>query len=377
VSGSARAIALTQRSNVHLYQRPDADHVTYDTTRTNLSGMMAQAALEKQGGGITRMQTSVWYMTPGFEINDLGFRTRSDETGASLWMALRPVTPVGVFRRAQMNVNGWGVANTSGMIIGNGGNVNGWGELSNFWSVNGGIGANDVITTYSDRDARGGPAVFRPARINSWFNLNGDSRQDIAPNIGGSVGRRFDGLGSSWNVHTGANVRMGSRFNGSVNFSYTRNIDDQQWNGNFVDAGVTSFTFARLYQRTSAITTRLNYTITPTLSLESYLQPFVSTGYFTDWRALDDGRAKDRDARFRSYTDRGAPQGFRFGQMRTNNVVRWEYRPGSVLFFVWTQGRDASDPDPNNFGVTQGFSRIFERRPDNVFLIKASYWLGR
>ncbi len=377
VSGSARAIALTQRSNVHLYQRPDADHIGFDSTRTSLSGMLAQASLDKQGGGITRLNLSTWYMTPGFEINDLGFRTRSDEAGASLWFALRPVTPVGFFRRAQANVNAWGFTNTTGMLLGNGGNVNGWGELRNFWSVNGGIGANDVVTAYSDRDARGGPAVFRPARINSWFNLNGDSRRDIAPNIGGSVGRRFDGLGSSWNVHTGANVRVGSQFNGSVNVSYTRNIDDQQWIGNFTDAGVTSYTFARLYQRTGAITTRLNYTITPTLSVESYLQPFVSTGYYTDWRALDNGRAQDRDERFRPYTARGEPTGFRFGQLRTNNVVRWEYRPGSVLFFVWTQGRDASDADPADFGVSRGFSRIFERRPDNVFLIKASYWLGR
>ena len=377
VMGTARAIALTQRSNVHLYQRPDAAHVRFDSTRTALSGMMAQTALEKQGGGITRLQTTAWYMTPGFEINDLGFRTRSDEMGASFWLGLRPVKPIGVFRRASANVNAWGFANTSGLLLGNGGNVNGWGELRNFWSVNGGVGANDVIAAYSDRDARGGPAVFRPARLQSWVNLNGDSRRDIAPSVGGNVGRRFDGLGSNWSVHTGLTVRAGSRFNGNLSARYARNIDDQQWVGNFIDAGTTSYTFARLYQGTSSITARLNYTITPTLSVESYVQPFVSTGTYTEWRALDDGRSPDRDARFRPYTERGDPRGFRVGQLRTNNVVRWEYRPGSVLFFVWTQGRDANDIDPDGFGMRDGFARVFERRPDNVFLIKASYWLGR
>jgi hypothetical protein len=122
---------------------------------------------------------------------------------------------------------------------------------------------------------------------------------------------------------------------------------------------------------------RMNYTITPTLSLESYVQPFVSTGYYTDWRAIADGSAIDPDARFRTYDRRGAPSGFRFGQLRTNNVVRWEYRPGSVLFFVWTQGRDANDPSPDRFDVTRSYDAIFSRRPDNVFLVKASYWLGR
>jgi hypothetical protein len=377
VSGTAAAIARTQRSGVHQYNRPDADHLTYDSTRTSLTGWFAGTTLDKQGGGITRLNASVWYMTPGYEINDVGFRTRSDETGASFWMGLRPVKPVGMFRRANLNFNGWGFANTSGMMLGNGGNVNGWGEFKNFWSANGGIGVNNVIASYSDRDARGGSAVFQPARLNVWANLNGDSRQVISPSLGLNGGRRFDGLGSNWNVGVGAQLRLGTQFNGSINVNYSRNINDQQWNGNFVTGSSTAYTFARLYQNTSSITARMNYTITPTLSVESYVQPFVSTGQFTNWRALADGRSHDTNTRFTPFTAQGDPGGFRFGQLRTNNVVRWEYRPGSTLFFVWTQGRDANDGNPDSYGVGQGYSSIFSRRPDNVFLIKASYWLGR
>lgn len=90
VAGTAQAIALTQRSNGHLYQRPDAEHIDFDSTRTSLTGWMMQGSLEKQGGGITRLSTSAWYMAPGFEINDVGFRTRSDEAGASMWMGCAP-----------------------------------------------------------------------------------------------------------------------------------------------------------------------------------------------------------------------------------------------------------------------------------------------
>ncbi|MBY0489333.1 MAG: carbohydrate binding family 9 domain-containing protein [Gemmatimonadaceae bacterium] len=377
VSGTAQAIALTQRSNVHLYQRPDATHLRYDSTRTNLMGWFAAASVEKQGGGLTRSNTSVWYMTPGYEINDLGFRTRADEMGASTWVGLMPVKPVGKFRRGQLNFNGWMTANTSGLVIGSGGNTNAWGEFKNFWSANGGIGVNNVIPTYSDRDARGGPALFMPPRVNLWANLNGDSRKTISPSLGLNGGRRVDGLGGNWNVSLGMQVRLGTQFNGSINAGYGRNINDQQWNGNFVDGGVTSYTFARLYQNTSSVTARMNYTITPTLSVESYLQPFVATGTFTNWRALADGRSRDVETRFRPYTTRGAPGGFRFGQLRTNNVVRWEYRPGSTLFFVWSQGRDASDDGSAGAEVGRAYSQIFSRRPDNVFLVKASYWLGR
>jgi hypothetical protein len=122
---------------------------------------------------------------------------------------------------------------------------------------------------------------------------------------------------------------------------------------------------------------RVNYTITPTLSFESYLQPFVSVGAYTDWRALANGRSSDVRERFRPYTVRGAPDAFRFGQLRTNNVVRWEYRPGSVLFFVWTQGRDAYTDGPADVGVQPAVQDVLAQRPQNVFLVKASYWFGR
>ena len=377
VGGSAAAIAATQRSNVHLYQRSDADHLRFDSTRTELSGMMSQVSLDKQGGGITRFNTSLWYMTPGFEINDLGFRTRSDETGGSLWFALRPTKPFSVFRRGQLNFNAYGTANTSGLLIGNGANINANGQFVNFWNGYAGVGMNNVVASYSDRDARGGPALRRPSSVQVWMGGDGDSRKAISPSVNLFAGRRTDGLGSNWDASLGGNVRLGAQLNGSLRLRYGRTIDDQQWIGNYTDAGVTAYTFARLYQSTSSVTMRVNYSITPRLSVESYLQPFLSTVAYTDWRAIADARAATASARFRPYTSRGDPKGFRFGQLRTNNVVRWEYRPGSVLFFVWTQGRDTYDNEPSELGVRPGFDALFNEQPKNVFLIKASYWLGR
>ena len=378
VTGSQAAIARTQRSNVHLYQRADADHLTFDSTRTSLTGTLAQVSLDKQGGGITRFSTSAWYVAPGFEINDVGFRTRADEAGASAWLGIRPTKPFGIMRRGGLNFNAYSTFNTSGLTIGNGGNINANGQFKNFWFGYVGTGINNVVTSYSDRDARGGPALFLPRRMQMWMGVEGDSRKTVAPSFNAQGGRRLDGLGSAWNLSTGAQFRFGGQLNGSLNAGYGRNIDDQQWLGNFTDAtGSTKYTFGRLYQSTSSLTFRLNYTVTPTLSVESYVQPFVSVGEYTDWRALKNSRSSNRDERFEPFTERGAPDGFRFGQLRTNNVVRWEYRPGSVLFFVWTQGRDAFTNAPTDFGVQPAWTDVFAQRPQNVFLVKASYWFGR
>ncbi len=377
VTGSEAAIARTMRSGVHFHQRPDADHLDYDTTRTSLAGYATSLQLGKVGGGITRMQLSVFRTSAGFEINDVGFKTRADEQGYSGWFGLQPIRPVGPFRIANLNVNHWTRFNTDGLPLTVGGNVNGYGEFRNFWSAFAGIGTGDVVATYDDRAARGGPALRNNPFVNGWAGVTGDRRGRVIPFANLNAGRRTDGRSSWVGVSPGVEVRLGGRMTGALQLSARRSIDDQQWYGNVDDGGVVSYTFARLDQFTTSATMRLNYTFTPRLSIESWVQPFVSTGAYADWRALADGRAARYADRFVPYTERGAPEGFRVAQFRTNNVLRWEYRPGSALFVVWAQGRDASQTLTGTPAVADGWSALARRRPDNVFLVKASYWFGR
>ena len=63
-------------------------------------------------------------------------------------------------------------------------------------------------------------------------------------------------------------------------------------------------------------------------------------------------------------------------QFRSNTVLRWEYRPGSVLFFVWQQGRGQFDRDPGSFDIGRDFGNLFKARSDNTLLIKGSYWFS-
>ena len=103
------------------------------------------------------------------------------------------------------------------------------------------------------------------------------------------------------------------------------------------------YTFAHLDQRTLSLTWRLGYTFTPTTSLQVYASPFISKGTYSDVREIADARASAYDARYRPYGDPAVaddPGGFNFQQFRSNVVFRWEYRPGSTLFLVWSQGRE-------------------------------------
>ena len=117
-----------------------------------------------------------------------------------------------------------------------------------------------------------------------------------------------------------------------------------------------------------------NVTLTPDLSLQLYAQPFVATGAWADWREMTDPYAKRYADRYAPWGNGAVPSGFNQKQFNSNVVLRWEYRPGSTLFLVWAQARDHEAPG-TPFSARAGFSDLFASAPDNVLMLKVSYWL--
>jgi len=132
--------------------------------------------------------------------------------------------------------------------------------------------------------------------------------------------------------------------------------------------------FGRLKQRTVAFTFRANYTLTPNLSIQTYAEPFVSAGAYTNFRELTDPRAVNYADRYQAYAYGSNPD-FNYRSFRTTNVLRWEYKPGSALFVVWQQGRQDS-LSRGDFQFGRDFGGVFSAPAHNVFLVKLSYWLN-
>ena len=132
--------------------------------------------------------------------------------------------------------------------------------------------------------------------------------------------------------------------------------------------------FGRIDQTTVAVSLRANYTLRPTLTLQIYARPFVSAGAYSNFKELTDGRAPVDDDRYRPFAYDDDPD-FNFLSFRTTNVLRWEYRPGSVLFVVWQQGREdvLSDGD---FRLARNLGGAFDAPSSNTVLIKISRWLN-
>ena len=170
-------------------------------------------------------------------------------------------------------------------------------------------------------------------------------------------------------------LRVFTQFRASLGLSFSHEINDWQFHGIVSDGAGTHYTFAHLDQKTASVSFRLDYTASPTLTVQAYASPFVSKGPYSNVRELANPRADRFEDRFQPFA--AVPGYENFKAFNSNLVLRWEYRPGSTLFVVWSQGRvDARDVDVSR-PMPRDFRRLFDQHPENTFLVKASYWLNR
>jgi hypothetical protein len=369
VRGSSAAIARVQRSTVHSFQRPDATHVTYDPTRTSLNGHSAGIALNKLGGAHVVFNSNVGYRSPGYDVNDLGFQSRADEIWMENWVQFKDETPGRYIRTFRFNVNQWSGWNFDGDRRRMGFNVNAHWRLLNSWGF--GSGASSNGEGFDDRLTRGGPGGLVPGTRSAWAYVESDDRKPVSFYF--EQGVFADGEGShdasQW-VRT--TVRAGSALTFGLELEVSNRRTAQQWVNNLQTEIGTQHVFGAIKQTTLAFGTRLNYTLTPRLSLQLYARPFVSAGAYESFQELVAPRAPDHAERYQA-TDYGGNPDFNVHSFRTTNVLRWEYRPGSTFFVVWQQGRDGYQPN-GDFDFGREMGRIFDVPAQNVFLLKISRW---
>jgi hypothetical protein len=379
LAGSPDVITATQRNAVHYYQQPDDDYEV-DQKRTSLFGHAEQIKFGKYGGGHTRFESSLVRQSAGFDVNDLGFLRRADVLDWSTWAALTFQNARGIYRWAQVNGNHWETWNTSGTRLESALNFNGHMGLKNNWDVHLGNTFGKLSESYCDRCTRGGPLLRQSRSYSPWGGFNTDSRRIVSGGMWVNMWFSDEGKSDGWSLSPYVQLRFSTQFQVSLGPNVSRDHNNTQWFGNFTDgAGLTHYSFAHLDQRTVSMSTRLNYTATPNLTFEFYGQPFVSTGTYSDFREVSSTPGATKyDDRFVTYAppaDRKTT--FKYTQLRTNSVVRWEYRPGSTLFVVWTQGRqDDANRNPDQ-SWTRDYRDLFGLHPDNTFLIKLAYWLNR
>jgi hypothetical protein len=404
VNGSDTVIARLQRNSSHHYNRPDANHIEYDSTRTSLLGHAVEVALQKNGDVFYSL--AVKNVSPGFEINDVGFHGRVDYSAVSPFLGWqrnqRDSWSLNKFAGIWWN----GAWNNDSDMIFNGFGSSASATFSNHQSAN--IGGSYNVATMDDRLLRGGPLARNPANWSMNANFTTDSRRKLWTSPGVNFSKNIGD--DSWNG--GASMHFESRPSSQIRLTigpnYSRSFNTAQYVRQLRDAAATNtygrrYVFGNVDQTTVSLDTRIEWTLTSKLSVQSYLQPFVAVGRYSDYKefltptsydfgvyGVDRGTIvanTNPDGSIPTYTvdpdgAGAAPSfdienpNFNVHSLRGNAVLRWEYRPGSALFLVWQQERNGVE-EVFSFDTRRDVGAIFRERPSNIFLVKAVYWLAK
>lgn len=396
VRGDTAAIGRIQRGAVHRLNRPDAAAAGYDPARTSLAGYSANAYVTNRNGH-WRFYSEGRASSPGFEINDLGYLGRADQISSWTRLWYDPFRPTKAFRTWQINLGTWGNWSFRGERFGTGASTWASAQLHNYWSLAGGLGYD---LPRLDPDAlRGGPALQANAHFWRWVQITSDPRRSVTLTANGWQDRELGTAGLTTELDIRLELRPSDGLSLSLGPSLTHNLQADQFVSNQVVGSDTHYVRARLSQRTASLTLRAGYTFTPSLSLQLYGQPFVSAGAYGDFGEVSDPKAKvfaDRIAPYsaaRLTRDSGADEyrvdadgdgspdftfanpDFTIREFRSNVVLRWEYRPGSTLFAVWSQGRQLADAS-GHLRLGRDMADLFSAAGTNVLTLKLSYWLG-
>lgn len=370
VGGTTQRITDLQESSRHYFQRPDANYVELDPTATTLSGNAGRFTVNKEKGNVI-FNSAVGWITPGFDLNDVGFLFRADVINMHAGGGYQWTQPGKLFRQASMSLWGFRSYNFGGLITWQGLYQTGYLEFLNYHSINWSVAYNP--DTHSSTRTRGGPVVLVPGGWETDLSYSTDSRKAIVLSAGLHTNLYRQDSWTYFNEWFTLQFKPMANLSLSFSPSYETSHDGMQYLDTIDDPAAEStygkrYVFGDLNQKTFSGGVRINWTFSPKLSLQFYGQPLISAGDYVATKSL----AQPDTYTFDPYIYGSNPD-FNVKSLRGNAVLRWEYRPGSTVYFVWTQTReDSEDIGDLNFG--NSLHRLWSAPADNIFLVKFTYY---
>jgi hypothetical protein len=392
VAGSEEAILRTQRASSRYFQRPDATHLQVDSSRTSLTGQGGLVSIGKVGDGHWQFMGFVSWKSPELEVNDLGFVRGVDDIFQVIWAQYKYWEPFSIFREININFNQWTGHNFGGELNYFGGNINVNSQLKNYWRMGFGVGPQG--RNLSPSALRGGPSLRIPGGINHWQYVNSDSRKNLMFSLSTSFHNSVSANQQTYSA--GITYRPTNAVEVSVSPMFSNSDRKMQYVSNIDWENTTSYINASFEQQLYILQLRVNYSVTPDISIQYYGRPFFAKGKYFDFKKITNPRASKFEDSFHLFTsnqisyetenevyyiDEGGNgstdysfdnPNFNIRSFQSNLVVRWEYLPGSTLFLVWSQGRDSFDSD-YNLNINYSANELWNSHPHNIFLVKLSY----
>ncbi|HEV7556857.1 MAG TPA: DUF5916 domain-containing protein, partial [Kofleriaceae bacterium] len=394
VHGSMADIATLQENNNHLFQRPGSRDSHFDPTRTGLSGADVSWNIGRNGdtkhwrysyGGDAR--------TPGLELNDLGFQTGSDRIMSYLQGQYHDETPGDYLLNWNISTDVFEIATWEPVLDDIGWESNGGFNFASYWGIGYYMQYEDV--RWNQVQMRGGPALRVDPDVNLNIGINSDTRKPVVVNVGFGGGRTPATEADWGEIDLGATVQARSNIDLYAGLSVNQQDNPLQYVAEVDDVmAQPHYLFAHVKQTTASLTLRMNWTFSPFLTLQVYAQPFISTARFDQYKDVDNPSADRYADRFHQFggndyaiaddvvtvsrngsTLQFDKPDFDFRQLRSTIVLRWEYRPGSTVFAIWSHGQ-TSQIDDGRFRLGPDLAGLVRSDSENIVMVKANYWIG-
>ena len=397
IRGSTEAISNVQKSSAHYFIRPDAKHLEYNPGLTSLSGHGGMINVGRGGQKAIRFAFGTMWRSPGLELNDLGFMREADRIMQWGWVGYLKTEPFSFFRSMQLNFNQKVGLDFGGERLFAGGDLNGNVQLKNNWFIWAGIGRDG--TSLSTSALYGGPAMKFPSKWKQWVVVETDRRRPVYLSMSSFNIWHNENNSGRYNVNFAATYQPVKAASIQISSFYVDEKENLQFIQKSEYNSDTRYLFGTIDRKTLGMVFRLNYSITPDLSVQCYVQPFVSSGAYSEFKRITDSRAAVYNNRFHLFTsreikgmenkdgyavdeDRDGRTDYTFQspsynqkQFRSNLILRWEYSPGSTAFLVWSQRRTGISSD-GTFSFRNDLNDLFGLFPDDVFLLKISRYFS-
>lgn len=393
LNGSNESITRLQESSARYYQRPGADYVRYDTSLNALGGYGGKIKIGKGSKGFWRYSTGATWLSPGVELNDLGYMNTADEINNENEIGYFVTNPVSIFRSYKINLEQFNTWNFEGRFLGLGGHLAFNSELKNQWGLNLNlIYHSEGIDT---KVLRGGYDMMMPYSIYTFGELRTDYSKKISAGLEYSYESGGNNSMSRYQLSPGLTLRPLRSVKIRLSADYERNTNDLQYITSFDYQDDKRYILGTIDQNTFGLTFRMDINITPEFSIQYYGSPFISHGTYSDYKYVTDPESDSYSDRFKLYeyevmndgsirldenndfvTDYsiGDPD-FNFHQLRSNFVAKWEYRLGSFIYFVWSTEKTGQN-NMSDVSLGESYKQLKDVFPNNIFLIKLNYWFS-
>jgi hypothetical protein len=400
IGGNENAIARTQRSAIHNFTRPDADYVEYDPTRTSLSGFGGNLMTGKIGGNFNIIYLSAW-KSPGLELNDIGYMRVADQYLGVAVFSYNIYKPFSIFNQMSFGTNIVHAHDFGGTLTNLGDEFSWQAQFKNLWSAY--LGGQVYGVEKDNHLLRGGPSMKMPGNASLHGGVDSNDRKKFVAELNGSYQWGFEDVYKSAGVSLELSYRPFSTLNISIEPEFEKTFNTMQYvTERSLTSGVYTprYIFGSIDQKILSMSLRIDYNITPDLTIQYWGQPFFGSGDYNEFKHITDPVAGEYTDRFHTYLSGqirlDETEGmyyvdenldglddysfdnpdFTVSEFLHNLVVRWEFLPGSTAYLVWSQTREYFTDDGTFDFATQANDLFTNNKPHNVFLIKLSYRFG-